>query len=209
MFLNSLDQAYKPLGEISLVNDKATENGILKNVGGLDEYFKVLYTWLNYQKRRALSPLREADDIELSSLEFEQAIQEYAGKDDTYRLERIYVDFLSNIERADEARQIWKTLSQKHGHSSEFWLRWFTWESEFGEKEDIVTLFNLAFKRLGKDLDWPEKILTIWKEWVEDACQPEEIEAMILRSRKLLVTVQERRTRVSGRCFNRVRANKI
>lgn len=192
-----MDKAFKPLEVVSLIRDRSIANGVLKNVGGLEEYLTALYAWLNYQRRRATSSLREAEDIEYAELIFEQVLQEDGGSDPTYRLERICIDFYSEMEKHDEARSVWKGLSQKHGDTSEFWMRWAAWESEFGEKETLATMFNLALQRAGKKLDWPETILHAWKEFTEDRCDPSEIQSMAVRYRKLLATIQERRAKVT------------
>ncbi|RPA77384.1 hypothetical protein BJ508DRAFT_378905 [Ascobolus immersus RN42] len=193
ILFNALETAFKPFETLSAVKDKAMESGILENVGGKEEVLKLQVTWLNYQRRRATSQLSDEDEIELAELEVEQGAKTYGSSDSNFRLDRIWISLLCDLDKVSEARDVWKGLVQLHGDSHQFWLRWYTWEREFGEKKDVASLFNMAFQRIDKKLDWPEKIVETWKEWVEDECDAEDIQNMLLKLRKHTASIAERR----------------
>lgn len=93
--------------------------------------------------------------------------------DPSFRLERIYLKYLTQCRNWQACRGIWKSLIPKHGNSYDFVVRYYLWEMStwgklsFAEHErngvdplsptEATNVLRQALKR--PKLDWPEKVM--------------------------------------------------
>jgi hypothetical protein len=53
--------------------------------------------------------------------------KEWKG-DPTFRVERIFIQYLTQKGSFEDARVIWRKLVKTHGDSYEFWQQYYLWE---------------------------------------------------------------------------------
>ena len=220
-YLLSLEREDQPFYEIEEVKHKATSTGLM-DVGGMEEVLKVHTAWCGYLNRRAFqdgATDEEADVAEVgirSALESVRELGErkygesYKG-DPTYRLEQIYVEYLSHSGLWDRARrEVWQILVPARGHSYEFWMRWYQWEMLYWSRvsansrtngassskrlftaSEATAVLRSALRR--KNLDWPEKILEVFLQHVEDHENVEELQAAVILVRRIGTALTKRR----------------
>ncbi|CAG7947863.1 unnamed protein product [Penicillium nalgiovense] len=219
-YLLSSERENQSFNKISSIKHKATSTGLL-DAGGLEEVLKVHVTWCSYLRRRAFLSDSTDEDLDVAEVGIRSAIESvqelgekkygpaYQG-DPLFRLERIYIRFLSESGSWDSARETFKGLVTRRGSSYEFWLAYYEWElicwSKFVQGEATVdaarrtpnpcfatAVLKQAIKRT--DLDWPEKIVQTYVTHCEDYEDSDELQLAVIGTRKAMRAVTARRER--------------
>ncbi|KAE8348885.1 hypothetical protein BDV28DRAFT_74201 [Aspergillus coremiiformis] len=219
-YLLSSEREGQSFAKIADIKHKATSTGLL-DAGGMEEVLKVHTAWCSYLRRRAFMPDSTDEDLDVAEVGIRSAIESvqelgekkygrsYQG-DPLFRLERIYIRYLSESGSWDSARETFKGLVGRRGNSYEFWLTYYEWEliswSKFVQGEATVdaarrtpnpsyatAVLKQAIKRT--DLDWPEKIMQTYIAHCEDYEDSEELQLAILETRKAMRAVTARRER--------------
>ncbi|CAG8000597.1 unnamed protein product [Penicillium olsonii] len=219
-YLLSSERENQSFNKISNIKHKATSTGLL-DAGGLEEVLKVHVTWCSYLRRRAFLSDSTDEDIDVAEVGIRSAIESvqelgekkygpaYQG-DPMFRLERIYIRFLSESGSWDSARETFRGLVARRGGSYEFWLAHYSWElicwSKFVQGEATVdaarrtpnpsyatAVLKQAIKRT--DLDWPDKIFQTYITHCEDYEDSDELQLAIIETRKAMRAVNARRER--------------
>ncbi len=215
-YLLSSERAGVPFTETEGIKHKATNTGLL-DVGGKDEVLKVHIAWCSYLRRRAFSAESTDEDLDVAEMGIRSSIenlQEIANKgsnpDPGYRLERIYIKYLSQSGSWDSAREAFRGLIPKQGSSWEFWMRFYIWEmlcwarfilSQKGAPDEpcrklpspqyATGVLKEALKR--PNLDWPEKIMETLIVHCQDHEDVEELQQAVVEVKRMEKVVQQRR----------------
>ncbi|OQE37295.1 hypothetical protein PENCOP_c010G05778 [Penicillium coprophilum] len=219
-YLLSSERENQSFNKISSIKHKATSTGLL-DAGGLEEVLKVHVTWCSYLRRRAFLSDSTDEDLDVAEVGIRSAIESvqelgekkygpaYQG-DPLFRLERIYIRFLSESGSWDSARETFKGLVARRGSSYEFWLTYYGWElicwSKFVQGEATVdaarrtpnpsyatAVLKQAIQRT--DLDWPDKIVQTYVTHCEDYEDSDELQLAVIETRKAMRAVTARRER--------------
>jgi hypothetical protein len=217
-YLLSSEREGQSFAKIADIKHKATSTGLL-DAGGMEEVLKVHTAWCSYLRRRAFMLDSTDEDLDVAEVGIRSAIESvqelgekkygrsYQG-DPLFRLERIYIRYLSESGSWDSARETFKGLVGRRGNSYEFWLTYYEWEliswSKFVQGEATVdaarrtpnpsyatAVLKQAIKRT--DLDWPEKIMQTYVAHCEDYEDSDELQLAILETRKAMRAVTARR----------------
>ncbi|KAL4895483.1 hypothetical protein BDV59DRAFT_200126 [Aspergillus ambiguus] len=217
-YLLSSEREGQSFAKIAGIKHKATSTGLL-DVGGMEEVLKVHTAWCSYLRRRAFLSDSTDEDLDVAEVGIRSAIESvqelgekkygrsYQG-DPLFRLERIYIRYLSESGSWDSARETFKGLVGRLGHSYEFWLTYYEWEliswSKFVQGEATAdaarrtpnpsyatAVLKQAIKRT--DLDWPEKIMQVYIAHCEDYEDSDELQYAIIETRKAKRAVDTRR----------------
>ncbi|KAJ5692946.1 hypothetical protein N7462_002369 [Penicillium macrosclerotiorum] len=217
-YLLSSEREGQSFSTISNIKHKATSTGLL-DAGGMEEVLKVHTTWCSYLRRRAFLSDSTDEDLDVAEVGIRSAIESvqelgekkygrsYQG-DPLFRLERIYIRYLSESGSWDSARETFKGLVPRRGNSYEFWLTYYSWEliswSKFVQGEATVdaarrtpnpsyatAVLKQAIKRT--DLDWPEKIVQTYIAHCEDYEDSDELQLAVIETRKAMRTVNAKR----------------
>ena len=215
----SAERAGLSFAEILELKHKATRSGLL-DAAGINEVLKVHTTWCSYLRRWALQPESTDEDLDVAEVGIRSAIesvQELGDKTDKavpndplFHLERIYIRYLSARGSWDSAREEFKHLIPRHGHSFEFWLAYYTWEllswSKFMPCDSSASasrrmpnpsyataVLKQALQRT--DLDWPEKIMDAYISHCEHYEDADESQLAIIDVRKAMKALTKRRQR--------------
>lgn len=208
-----------PFSDVADIKHQATSTGLL-DAAGVEEVLKVETTWCSFLRRRAFQANSTDEDLDVAEVGIRSAIEsvqelgdkstQTAPNDPLFRLERIYIRYLSESGSWDSARETFKGLVSRHGHSYEFWLAYYTWEllcwSKFTQSGDSATasrrtpnpsLATAILKRAleTNDLDWPEKIIDTYIAHCEQYEDAEELQLSMLEIRKASKSVAKRRER--------------
>lgn len=217
-YLLSSEREGRSFATISDLKHRATSTGLL-DAGGMEEVLKVHTTWCSYLRRRAFLSDATDEDLDVAEVGIRSAlesVQELGEKkygpsyqgDPMFRLERIYIRYLSESGSWDTARETFKILGKRLGHSYEFWLTYYNWEliswSKFLQVEATVdaarrtpnpsfatAVLKEAIKRT--DLDWPEKIVQVYLAHCEDYEDSDELQLAVIETRKAMRAVASRR----------------
>lgn len=215
----------RPFPEIHHIKHKATSTGLL-DAGDMTEVLRVHTAWCGYLRRRAFYPDSTDEEMDVAEVGIRSAIEDmdtvgrakygekYKG-DTEYRLERIYIKYLSQSRNWHGARDAWKGLIAKHGDSYEFWLRYYMWEisvydgtayregdlnsSQSTKPLESTKILRQAVKR--PKLDWPEKILEVYECHCEDHEDVEELQSAVLQIWKARRTVKKRREKEAAEIY--------
>ncbi|KAI9755274.1 MAG: hypothetical protein M4579_004339 [Chaenotheca gracillima] len=221
-YLLSSERERKSFQEIEEVKHTATKRGLM-DIGGMEEVLKVHTAWCGYLNRRAFQDKatdEEADVAEVGILSALESVKELGQKkfgeeyegDRRYRLERIYIEYLSRSNLWDRARkEVWQPLAKARGDSYEFWLRWYHWEMFQWAKQHGAAYRNVLTNQspsspsvasivlrkalVRKNLDWPEKILEVLLHHLEHHESIEELQNTMILIRKTSKEVAARRER--------------
>ncbi|KAJ9619958.1 Splicing factor [Taxawa tesnikishii (nom. ined.)] len=206
--------------EIDNIKHRATNSGLL-NIGGMEEMIKVYTAWCSYLRRRAFQPDNTDDEIDMADMGILGTIEDVqvAGRkiygqsfqgDPLYRIEQIYVKFLTEARRMEDARNIYRRLAETTGaKSADFWIGYYRFENllwGFERLSDAVrvetptngphrstAVLREAIKH--KDLDWPEKLLEVFAYHFQTHESAEECERGMTEYRAATTSVQQRRTK--------------
>lgn len=188
----ALERGFKPFEEVSDAKHQATKTELL-DLGGQEELLKVNIAWCGFLKRRAFESDSGEEDLDMAEMGINEAVTESENgkfEDPDYRLQRIQINFYTMAKKLDRARKIWQDLKSSKQTLYEFWLRWYQWELVNGSKESAGTILERA--NMISDLDWPEKILDVWKTHVEDFGNIVDVESMMVKHQKRsnMITMQ-------------------
>ncbi|PGH01534.1 hypothetical protein AJ79_07881 [Helicocarpus griseus UAMH5409] len=213
----SAERVGRSFTRIADIKHKATRTGLL-DTGGIDEVIKVHTTWCSYLRRRAFQPDSTDEDLDVAEVGIRSAIesiQELGEKDNRavpndplFRLERIYIRYLSESGSWDSARETFKGLVARHGHSYDFWMMYYTWEllcwSKFTQSDGSASasrrtpnpslataVLKQALQRT--DLDWPEKVMSTYIDHCEHYEDAEELQIAVVAVKKAMKVVAKRR----------------
>ena len=203
--------------EVEDIKHRATSSGLL-DAGGMEEVLKVQSAWCGFLRRRAVHHDSTDEDMDVAEVGIRSAIEnmETLGKnkygkqyqgDPMYRLEKIYIKYLSQGRFWENARAEFEKLVPRKGDSYEFWLRYYLWEmgtwgkllfSENGQNAKLHVKPSEATKVLSramrrKQMDWPEKIIETYQYHCEDNEDAEELQSSIAQIWKAKKIVQKRR----------------
>lgn len=199
------------------IKHKATSTGLL-DAGGMGEILKVYTAWCGFLRRRAFHHDSTDEDMDVAEVGIRSAIEDmetlgrekygknYQG-DPEYRLQRIYIKYLSQCGNWEGARNAWKGLVSTQGNSYDFWLRYYLWEmSTWGQlangdsglhgsqptkPSQATRVLQQAIQR--PKLDWPEKILETFQHHCEEHEDVDGLEAALIQIWKARKTVSRRR----------------
>lgn len=191
---------------------------------GMSGVLDMYSAWCGYLKRTAMDPNASEEAVDLAEIGLPVALEDvqhwgkrrygdaYQG-DPNYRLEKIYIQFLTEKKDApEEARQLWERLSRKnlHANSYDFWLNYYLWEmvvfASAKNKAGSPTPASLAqglrvptfatqvfIKALQqRALDWPERVMEVYLQHCNDYEAPDTL-------RQALDTVHKTRRSVAKR----------
>jgi RNA recognition motif-containing protein len=221
-YLLSSERAGVPFTATEKIKHKATNTGLL-DVGGIDEVLKVHIAWCSYLRRRAFRPEASDEDLDVAEVGIRSSIenmQELANSkhgqgsnpDPLFRLQRLYIKYLTESGSWDRAREAFRGLVDTQGDSWEFWIRFYIWEmmrwARFVQGEKTTTdglsrktpspqyataLLKQALKR--PNLDWPEKIMETLITHCEDHEDVEELQLALVEVKKTERIVALRRAK--------------
>ncbi|KAL8696596.1 MAG: hypothetical protein Q9201_007581 [Fulgogasparrea decipioides] len=216
-YLLAAERQRMPFPDIGLIKHKATSTGLL-DAGGLEEVLQVYVAWCSILRRRAFQEESTDEELDvaevgiLASIEDMQRLgeakygEEYQG-DPNYRLERIYIRYLTQSRNWHSARGKWKSLIHSCGDNHEFWLRYYFWEmSAWGtisysenaantpsspRPSEATNVLRTALNR--PKLDWPERLIQILQYHCEDHEDAAEIQSASVQIWKAKIAVKQRR----------------
>lgn len=223
--------AFPDIGDIK---HKATSTGLL-DAGGWEEVLKVSTAWCGFLRRRAFHQDSTDEDMDVAEVGIRSAIEdmdnmgrtkygtEYHG-DPEYRLEKIYIRYLTQSRNWEGARESWKKLISKNGDSYEFWLRFYLWEMNTWSKlvyvetgpngggrpfkpTEATKVLQQALRR--PNLDWPEKIIETFQHHCEDNEDAEELQSSVAQVWKAKRAVQKRREKEAYAAYEKAQAEAI
>ena len=191
-YILAAEIANLPFTGIGEIKHKATSTGIL-DLGEMDEVLKVTTAWCGFLRRRAFLPGSTDEEMDVAEVGIRSAIEDietigrkkygsdYKG-DPEYRLEKIYIKYLTQARNWDIARETFRKLVPRKGHDYDFWLRYYVFEMITWSKltfsadragngaqarpTEATKVLQRAIKRT--DLNWPEKILETYLHHCED-----------------------------------------
>lgn len=207
----------RPFPDIDNIKHKATSTGLL-DAGDMSEVLKVHTAWCGFLRRRAFHNDSTDEDIDVAEVGIRSSIEnmetlgqakygkDYQG-DPEYRLQRIYIKYLSQCQNWQGARNAWKSLVPRQGDSYDFWLRYYLWEmsvwgklaysenkingSQESRPSEATSILRQALQR--PKLDWPEKILEIIQHHCEDHEGVKELQSTIVQNWKIKNILKKRR----------------
>jgi squamous cell carcinoma antigen recognized by T-cells 3 len=219
-YLLSSEREGQTFSEIEGIKHKATNTGLL-DVGGIEEVIKVHTAWCTYLRRRAFQADSTDEDLDVAEVGIRSSIENLqdlatrkfgggSSPDPMFRLERIYIKFLSESGSWDTARETFRGLIKKQRNSWEFWLQYYMWEMscwakfiprEKDEDGDVsrktpVPQYATAVLRQAvqnQTLDWPEKVMSAYITHCEDHEDVEELQMAIVEVRKMEKVIARRR----------------
>ena len=216
-YVLELESVGKEFREIENVKHSATQTGLL-DAGGLEELLKVCVSWCGYLLRKAFANGASEDDPDVAVVGIRSALEHvkqigqkrygssYRG-DPMYRLERIYIKFLARSGNIDAAREYWRSLSEQHADSYEFWWQYYMWEmglidsSVYNGREPTggakTPQFATEALRRGlsrvQSMDWPEKMIELFRNHCEQYESVHELRIAEVEARKATRQVSRRR----------------
>lgn len=157
------------------IKHAATDNRALDRdgMGGVVEFYSA---WCGFLKRRTMVEEANDDDPDIAEMGLRSAlesVQEWGqrrhGKkewkgDPLFRIERVFIQHLTQQIRYEEARQNWRKLVGTHGHNYEFWQQYYLWEMTVrSPAAPPNNATDVLIQALGqRNLDWPEKMMEIY-----------------------------------------------
>jgi squamous cell carcinoma antigen recognized by T-cells 3 len=210
LYIQAAEGSELLFADIGQIKHKATSTGLLDSAS-MEDILKIHIAWSSFLRRRAFQQDSTDEDADVAEVGIRSAIEDieslgrskegkdYKG-DPHYRLERIYIKFLTQGQKWDFARQEWKKLATRYGHTHQFWLRYYfwemmTWANLSGSKSiprEATKVLQQALKRV-QQLDWPEKLIDIYLVHCDDHEEPSEIEAALILKHKLMKEINKRR----------------
>ena len=217
-YLVAAERSNLPFTDIGRLKHRATSTGLL-DAGGMQEVLNVHTAWCGFLRRRAFHLDATDEDLDVAEVGIRSAIEDmetlgqakhgkgYSG-DPEYRLERIYIKYLTQSRNLEGARNYWKSLIPRHGDSHEFWIRYYLWEMNvwgmlaYGDNSsngvgsqvkpsEATNVLRTAIAR--PKLDWPEKILDVYRYHCEDHEDAEELQSSVVQIWKRKKIVKKRR----------------
>lgn len=222
-----------PFTDIGDIKHKATSTGLL-DAGGMEEVLKVHTAWCGFLRRRAFQQGATDEEMDVAEVGIRSAIEdmdtlgrskygkEYQG-DPEYRLEKIYIKYMTQCRNWNGARESFKRLIPKRGDSHDFWLRYYLWEMTtwcklaYSENDpnggrlvkptEATKVLQQALKR--PNLDWPEKIIETFQYHCEDNEDAEELQSAAFQIWKAARTVKRRREKEAYEAYEAAQAHAL
>jgi RNA recognition motif-containing protein len=192
------EEAKLDFSEVESIKHAATsENQLYKH--GMESMIEMYVAWCGFLKRTAMDASATDEAVDVADVGLSAALEDVdvVGKrlygkdfqgDPKFRLERIYIQYLTEKKRAiDEARLQWNKLAkaQIHADSHDFWFRYYMWEmlifsstntpnsittSSAGINFRIPVLATAVLQRAVSrpTIDWPEKVLDVYMQHCND-----------------------------------------
>ena len=192
----------------------ATSTGLLEGVGGIEELIKVQTAWCGFLRRRAFDSNAGEDEADMAEVGIRSALEgiktlgeKIQGKafkgDPDFQVERIYLKFLTQALRHDEARAFWEKLSTSHGDGWEYWERYYTWElaiwsrSAPGKKLPPPLHATSVLQKAvhWPNLDWPEKMTEMYLHHCRQHETVRKVQEAHIEARKASKVVAARRAK--------------
>jgi hypothetical protein len=184
----------------------------------MEEVLKVYTAWCSFLERRAFHDRATDEELDVTEMGIRSALEsvkewginkygdDYKG-DPSYRLERIYVQYLTRSGSVDSAREVWKSLIPSRGDSWEFWSRYYIWEMAcWGKLANVrsakggapgpsqaTDVLRQAVRR--HSLDWPEKLIEMYINHCEDYEEVETLQHATILERRISKGIAKRRER--------------
>lgn len=189
------------------IKHAATSSGQLDR-NGMDDVLLVYAAWCHYLRRRATGEHATEEDGDLADVGMPSALEsvKHWGErlkgrdwhgDPQFHIERCWIQYLTQKNIIDEARQQWHNLVKTHGDHYEFWQRYYQWEMMVPHngwgRPHATHLLRQAIAR--RTLDWPEKLIEVYLLHAETFEPPREIASAIDFVHRNLKGVQKRRQR--------------
>ena len=219
--------------EVEEIKHSATSSG-LPDVGGMEEVLKVHTAWCGFLRRRAFDEISTDEDMDVAEVGIRSSIEnmETLGKekfgksyqgDPEYRLEKIYIKYLSQCRKWDSARDVYKSLVERKGNDYNFWIRYYLFEMGswvrhavtdhspnghgFVKPREATKVLARAMNR--QKLDWPEKIIDTYQYHCEDNEDAEYLQISIAQIYKARKTVQKRREKEALEVYEATQATAL
>ena len=162
----------------------------------MNEVLKITTAWCGYLRRRAFTSNSTDEDMDVAEVGIRSAIEDlenigfkkygkdYQGDPD-YRLEKIYIKYLTQAQNWSAARDTFRKLIPRKGHDYDFWLRFYVWEmitwskltyadNKSDRPAEATKVLQQAMRRT--DLNWPEKIQQTYLVHCEDHEDAEQLQ---------------------------------
>ncbi|KAH6610989.1 hypothetical protein Trco_001009 [Trichoderma cornu-damae] len=192
------EEAKLDFSEVESIKHAATsENQLYKH--GMESMIEMYVAWCGFLKRTAMDASATDEAVDVADVGLSAALEdvevvgqrlygkEFQG-DPKFRLERIYIQYLTEKKRAvEEARSQWNKLAEArvHADSHDFWFRYYMWEmlifsstdtsnnptpSSAGVNFRIPALATAVLQRAVNrpTIDWPEKVLEVYMQHCND-----------------------------------------
>lgn len=209
--LLAFEMADRDFTELEDIKHRATSAGLLEEIGGMDELIKVYTAWCGFLRRRAFGPKSGEDERDVAEMGIRSVIENVRdigvrkyGKsfkgDPLFRAERMYIKFLSQSAREDEARDTWNKLVVTHGDMADFWEKYYLWEMTQWPKNSIdyskppehaTKALRQAVYR--QNLDYPEKIIDLYQYHCSQHESVQQLRQAHTETRQALKAVARRR----------------
>ena len=222
-----------PYSDIEDIKHKATSSGLL-DAGGMEEVLKVNTAWCGFLRRRAFHQDSTDEEMDVAEVGIRSAIEdmettgrhkygkEYQG-DPEYRLEKIYIRYLTQSRNWESARKTWTSLIPQRGDSYDFWIRYYIWEMNMwstiaynensssgiglSKPVEATKVLQQAMKR--PKLDWPEKIIELYQYHCEDNEDSQELQSSLFQAWKAKRAVQKRREKEALEAYEAAQAGAL
>lgn len=211
--LLAFEAAERAFVELEDIKHRATSTGLLEELGGMDELITVYTAWCGFLRRRAFGSKAGEDERDVAEMGIRSVMENVKdigvrkyGKDfkgdPAFRAERMYVKFLSQSNRDDEARETWTRLIHSHGDLVEFWDKYYTWEMVSWAKrhkdlsiapEYATNVLRQATQR--PNLNEPEKIIDMYLHHCGQHESIEKVQQAQTEARRATKLVLKRRAR--------------
>ncbi|KAK9453760.1 hypothetical protein V1511DRAFT_461805 [Dipodascopsis uninucleata] len=182
---------------ISQIRERALATRFLKQ--NVDDYSLVNCTWLAFLRRKVTN-WKDNNSVKYINEELINILEDYDenfGKvqDQNYSLPLLSISIFTFMGQTSSAREIWKKLSKRHSRESEFWIRWFYWETSVClSTGDILTPASvLADAITHKNLDWPERICDYYTRFERDYGSAFSSEKADIKVKRFMKSVNRRR----------------
>ena len=222
-----------PYSDIEDIKHKATSSGLL-DAGGMEEVLQINTAWCGFLRRRAFFQDSTDEEMDVAEVGIRSAIEDmettgrqkygkdYQG-DPEYRLEKIYIKYLTQSRNWDSARKTWTSLIPQRGDSYDFWIRYYIWEMNtwstmaynengssgigFSKPVEATKVLQQAMKR--PKLDWPEKVIELYQYHCEDNEDSQELQSSLFLVWKAKRAVRKRREKEALEAYEAAQAGAL
>jgi RNA recognition motif-containing protein len=163
-----------PFATIEQIKLAATNTSELDR-DGMASVVDFYIAWCGFLKRMTIAPGATEEVIDYADMGLREALEhvqnwgkkrhgkEWKG-DPLFRIERLYIQHLTQKGSLDEARGIWRKLVKSHADSYEFWQQYYLWEMtvKASAQAPILATAVLVQAVNQRTLDWPEKMMEIY-----------------------------------------------
>lgn len=224
----ALEDARMDFTEIEDVKHAATATGLL-NTGDHEELIKVYIAWCGCLRRRAFEPGASDEALDIADLGITSALDYIKDMgpdgvghkqkkerfvDPHYRLERIYIKFLTQRGDVAASRKQWIKLIDLHKNSYEFWYRYYIWEMVVWAKfamrtgnepedqlqtpRDATAVLQTAL-RYQKTIDRPDELLQMFLNHCEQHESVRNFRLALIEARKVSRDIIQRQAEEARR----------